>query len=197
LGKEAEVGATFADGADRGRLQYEAPTLVFRGATRRVWPAEALRGVRVEGEDLVLADGARFALGAAPAARWADAIANPKSRLDKIGVKAGMRTAVIGVADEIFTTELAARGARPVAELAGLDLLFYAADSAEDLARVEGLAPALAEGGALWIVSRKGKAATVKDVDVMAAARAAGLVDSKVVGFSPTLTALRFTRRKT
>jgi hypothetical protein len=104
---------------------------------------------------------------------------------------------VIGVADETFTTELAERGARPVAELAGLDLLFYAADSAEDLARVEGLAPALAEGGALWIVSRKGKAATVKDVDVMAAARAAGLVDSKVVGFSPTLTALRFTRRKT
>lgn len=196
MGKEAEVGATFADGADRGRLQYEAPTLVFRGATRRVWPAEALRGVRVEGDDLVLTDGARFTLGAGPAARWADAIANPKSRLDKIGVKAGMRTAVIGVADETFTAELAERGAQPVNELSRLDLLFYAADSAEDLAKVGGLIPSLAEGGALWIVSRKGKAATVKDADVMAAARAAGLVDSKVVGFSQTLTALRFTRRK-
>ncbi|MDB5463187.1 MAG: hypothetical protein JWP23_1576, partial [Phenylobacterium sp.] len=40
------------------------------------------------------------------------------------------------------------------------------------------------------------KAATVKDVEVMAAAKAHGLVDNKVVAFSPTLTSLRFTRRK-
>ena len=32
---------------------------------------------------------------------------------------------------------------------------------------------------------------------VMAAAKSFGLVDNKVVGFSETLTALRFTRRKT
>ena len=50
--------------------------------------------------------------------------------------------------------------------------------------------------GMLWVVSRKGKAATVKDVDVMAAAKAFGLADNKVVSFSGTLTALRFTRRK-
>jgi len=107
-----------------------------------------------------------------------------------------MRTAVIGVADKTFTGELASSGAVPVTELRDLDLLFYAADSAEELAKVEGLIPALAETGAMWIVSKKGKAATVKDVEVMAAAKAVGLVDNKVVGFSPTLTALRFTRRK-
>jgi hypothetical protein len=36
----------------------------------------------------------------------------------------------------------------------------------------------------------------VKDVEVMAAAKACGLVDNKVVGFSDTLTALRFVRRR-
>ena len=35
MGKEAEVRAVFADGEDFGRLQYEAPRLVFRGAGRR------------------------------------------------------------------------------------------------------------------------------------------------------------------
>jgi len=197
MGKDVQTTGSFADGSDSGRLQYEGVKLLFRGAQRRVWDAEALKGVRAEGGDLVLADGARFSLGDKQAAAWADAIANPKGRLDKIGVKPGMRTAVIGVADDTFTAELAERGAQPVNELLGLDLLFYAADSAEELAKVGGLIPALAEGGALWIVSRKGKAATVKDVEVMAAAKAAGLVDNKVVGFSPTLTALRFTRRKT
>jgi hypothetical protein len=40
-------------------------------------------------------------------------------------------------------------------------------------------------------VSRKGKAATLRDVEVMAAARDHGLVDNKVVSFSASRTALR------
>jgi hypothetical protein len=196
MGKEAEVHAVFPDGPDEGRLQYEPPRLVFRGAQRRVFEGEALAGVRAEGADLVLADGSRFALGEKAAQSWAEAIANPKGRMQKIGVKPGMRAAVIGVADPTFTAELAEAGAVPVQELEDLDLLFYAADSGGELARLEGLVPALAERGALWVVSRKGKAATIKDVEVMAAAKSLGLVDNKVVGFSDTLTALRFVRRR-
>lgn len=196
MGKDAQVRATFADGADEGRLQYEPPKLLFRGARRRVYQGEDLRGVRAEGGDLVLADGARFTLGEKAATSWAEAILNPKGRLDKLGVKPGMRVAVLNVADEVLAGELTARAAEPVGELKNLDILFYAADSAEDLSRIGQLVPALNDKGALWIVSRKGKAATVKDVEVMAAAKSFGLVDSKVVGFSETLTALRFTRKR-
>jgi len=196
LGKEATVTAVFADGADEGRLQYELPKLVFKGRERRVYDAQALAGVRAEGVDLVLADGARFTLDEKRALAWVEAILNPKGRMDKIGVKAGMRAAVMGVNDPALSGELAQRGAVPVTELADLDLLFYAADSAEDLARIDALVPMLNPTGALWIVSRKGKAATVKDVEVMAAAKAHGLVDNKVVAFSATLTSLRFVRRK-
>ena len=196
MGKEATVTAVFADGADEGRLQYEPPKLLFRGAQRRVFEGEGLKGVRAEGADLVLADGSRFALGEKQATGWAEAILNPKGRMDKIGVKAGMRAAVMGVADATLSEELAAKGAVPVAELANLDLLFYAADTAAALARIEALVPLLSETGALWIVSRKGRAATVKDVEVMAAANAHGLVDNKVVAFSRTHTSLRFVRRK-
>ena len=197
MGKDAQVRARFADGADEGRLQYEPPKLLFRGRQRRVFEGEGLKGARADGADLVLGDGSRFTLGEKPAASWAEAINNPKGRLDKIGVKPGMRAAVLGVADDAFAGELAGRGAMLVDDLQDLDLLFYAADSADELARVASLIPSLAEKGALWIVSKKGKAATVKDVEVMAAAKAAGLVDNKVVGFSDTLTALRFVRRKT
>ncbi|MES2724352.1 MAG: DUF3052 domain-containing protein [Pseudomonadota bacterium] len=196
MGKDAQVRATFAEGEEAGRLQYEAPRLLFRGPSRRVFEGEALKGVRAEAGDLVLADGSRFALGEKAAASWADAILNPKSRLDKLGVKPGMRVAVLNVADAALAGELAARDAAPVTDLAGLDLLFYAADSAAELDGIPALIPALADKGALWIVSRKGKAAALKDVEVMAAAKAHGLVDSKVVGFSDTHTALRFTRRR-
>lgn len=197
MGKDAQVRAVFADGADEGRLQFEAPRLLFRGGRRRVFEGADLKGLKAEGGDLVLADGSRFTLGDKQAASWADAILNPKTRLDKLGVRPGMRVAVLGVADDDLAAELTGREAAPVDELADLDLLFYTADSAEELARLGELVPALAEKGALWIVSRKGKAATVKDVEVMAAAKAVGLVDNKVVGFSDTLTALRFVRRRT
>jgi len=41
------------------------------------------------------------------------------------------------------------------------------------------------------VVSRKGKAATLRDVDVIDAARASGLVDNKVASFSATHTSIR------
>jgi DUF3052 family protein len=116
--------------------------------------------------------------------------------MDKIGVKGGMRVAVIGVKDPTLSGELTGQGAVPVTELANLDLLFYAADSADALARVDALIPMLAEKGALWIVSAKGKAATVKGAEVIEAAKARGLIDNKVVAFSATHSSLRFTRAK-
>ena len=153
----------------------------------------ALAGIRAEGEDLVLAGGERFTLGAKQAASWADAILNPKGRLDKLGVKAGQRVAVIHLDDPEFLGELAARVSTVPAR--DLDILFYGADSAEDLAAIESLIPRLGPKGALWIVSFKGRRLRVKDTEVMAAAKAAGLVDNKVVGFSADRTALRLTRR--
>lgn len=197
MGREAQVRAVLADGADEGKLQLELPKLIFKGAARRVYEGEALQGVTVDGAFLVLTDGSRFELGEKLAPSWAKAILEPKGRLDKLGVKAGARVAVIGVEDKTFTTELKDLGAVPVTELKDVDLLFYAADSAEALARIPDLIQVLAEKGALWVVSKKGKAATVKDVEVLAAARGAGLVDTKVVAFSPTLTSLRFVRRAT
>ena len=122
--------------------------------------------------------------------------ASTRSRMQKIGVKPGMRAAVMGLADPSLSAELAAAEAIPATELADLDLLFYAADDAAALARIEALVPLLSEKGALWIVSNKGKLATVKDVEVMEAAKAHGLIDNKVVAFSSTQTSLRFTRRK-
>ena len=195
MGKEADVEASWPDGGGAGRLQYEPPKLIFRGSERRVFEGPSLADVRAEGRDLVLADGVRFHLPT-PAASWVDAILNPKGRLDKLGVKRGQRIDIANLGDAEFESELTARAPRADGE-GELDLLFYGADSADELARVATLVPRLAPRGALWIVSLKGKAMRVRDVEVMAAAKACGLVDSKVCSFSDTRTALRFVRRPT
>lgn len=113
--------------------------------------------------------------------------------LDKLGVKPFHRISVIGVDDETFWAQLTDRAADTVRGRVrkDSDLIFFAADSLAALQRLARLKTHLVSTGAIWVVSLKGKAARLKDVDVMAAARAAGLVDNKVVSFSPTHTALR------
>jgi hypothetical protein len=193
MGKEAEVEAVWPDGARAvGRLQFEPPRLIFRGPERQVFAGEALVGVRAEGRELVLAGGVRFHLPTS-AASWAEAILRPKGRLEKLGVTAASRVAVTNLEDPDFLAELTARAPLSDDEL---DLLFYGADSADELATIGDLIPRLAPRGALWVVSLKGKAARVKDVEVMAAAKARGLVDTKVCAFSETRTALKFVRRR-
>ncbi len=197
MGKEAQVHARLEGGAEEGRLQWESPRLIFRGASRVAFQGDALKDLKAEGGDLVLKSGERFTLGEPQAARWAEAILNPPGRLDKLGVKAGQKLAILNLDESGFETELCGR-APPVgpAHRNDLDMLFYGADSQAELDAIPDLIPMLGERGALWIASLKGKAATLKDVQVMAAAKAHGLVDNKVCALSETRTALRFTRRK-
>ena len=67
----------------------------------------------------------------------------------------------------------------------------FAADSEARLARLPALRERLVPNGAIWVVSHKGRVATIRDVDVIAAGPAAGLVDNKVVELRrvPDLTA--------
>ena len=113
--------------------------------------------------------------------------------LDKLGVKPGARVAILDVPDADFRALLAERTSEvtegwPEPET---DLVFLGADSIDELLRIGPLQDQIVGNGAIWVVSRKGKAATLRDYDVIEAANAVGLVDNKVVSFSATHTALR------
>jgi hypothetical protein len=114
-------------------------------------------------------------------------------RLDKLGVKPGSRVALVGLDDPTFETELRDRTSDITHgdPLPGTNLVFLAADDHEALAGLAGLRAALKPNGAIWVVSRKGKAATLRDVEIMAAARASGLIDNKVASFDDARTSLR------
>jgi Protein of unknown function (DUF3052) len=114
-------------------------------------------------------------------------------RLDKLGIKPGMRVALVDLEDEAFETELRAR-THDVTQgepLADTHVVLYAADTPDALGRLATLRERLVPNGAIWVVSRKGRAATIRDVDVIDAARAAALVDNKVASFDDSRTALR------
>jgi hypothetical protein len=113
--------------------------------------------------------------------------------LEKLGVRSGVRVAVLGIDDGDFRALVAG----PTHDLTegwpkeASDLVFLAVDGPGDLEPLAALRERIVPTGAIWVVSRKGRAATLRDVEVIAAARAVGLVDNKVVAFSATHTALR------
>jgi len=113
--------------------------------------------------------------------------------LDKLGLRPGMRIALIDIDDPEIRACIADRTSDVTEDWPepDTDIVLLGADSREALAPLEALATRIRPNGAIWVVSRKGKAATLRDTDVIGAARAAGLVDNKVASFSATHTALR------
>lgn len=196
MGAELPCRVRCGDRMGTGTAYLETTELRFRGDFPLKIALADMRSVKATDGDLIVATAAgetRFTLGPA-ADNWARKILNPKPRIEKLGVKAAARVAVLGVDDAAFRAELAARKVEILrkTKAGSADIVFVAADSAAELRRLGTLRAMLAPGGAIWVVSRKGKEATVKDFDVIAAGRKAGLADNKVVAFSETHTALRF-----
>ncbi len=199
MGQEARCTVRLGDKVSHGKALLETGELIFRGEYRLAIPFKAMRSVEADNGDLKIAfpEGtAVFELGA-QAEKWAQKILHPKSLLEKLGVKPGMRVSVLGVDDEDFLANLQER-TEDVAEgraVAASDMIFVAVDGPEELKQLADLKARIKPSGAIWVVFRKGR----KDFNenaVLRAGLAAGLVDVKVVRFSDTHTASKFVTRK-
>ena len=113
--------------------------------------------------------------------------------IDKLGVKDGSRVSILGVDDNEFLAQLKSRTSNIAVGKTqkDSDFIFYSADSRTQLKKLKSLKSFLTQNGGIWVISLKGKLAQIRDVDVIEAAKSAGLVDNKVVGFSETHTSLK------
>jgi hypothetical protein len=195
MGAEANCTARFKRQAAEGKARLETDVLQFRGDFNLSIPFRTISKVRARGGTLSVTfpDGtATFRLGRA-AEKWAEKIQHPPSRLQKIGIQPDWRASAVGVEDQTFMEELE----RAVAFLSigrivtGCDAIFIGATKSADLARLSSIKTSLKPDGAIWVIRPKGRA-EISEQAVMAAGKAAGLVDVKVVGFSPTHTAEKF-----
>jgi hypothetical protein len=192
VGQEVACTALTAGRRVNGRALLETDELIFRGDGLRLRiPYASVTSVRAADGVLELdhaGETTTLELGE-KAARWAERIRNPKTVIEKLGVKPGQRVALRGVDADGFAADLEARGAELVET--GADHLFVGVETHEDLAGLSRLVPLIARDGAVWTLRRKGRK-DLTEADVMAAGKAAGLVDVKVVRFSDTHTAEKF-----
>jgi hypothetical protein len=199
MGLEVKCIVRVGGAAHRGTALLETEELLFRGPARLKIPFASITGLdAVAGVLRVTHAGgtADFELGDV-AEKWAERIRSPRSLLDKLGAKPGMVVSLIGEFDADFMRDLERR----VSALSqgharqGSDLIFFLADEAAQLERLSALEPALATGGAIWVVHPKGKGA-LKDTEIFAAGEPLGLTATKVVRFSETHTGEKLVRRK-
>ena len=193
MGAEAVVSFTVNRKSANGKARLETDVLQLRGDDVKLSiPFKAMRNVRAAGGVLRFDSphgGIALELGSA-APKWAEKILHPPSRLAKIGVKPDWRVATLGIDDEDFLAEL--EHAVAVLSIGRMvkdcDAVFFGATSASQLGRLPALKKSLKPNGALWVVRPKGRP-EISEAAVMAAGKAAGLVDVKVVSFSATHTA--------
>ena len=193
MGSEAVCSARFNGRTVRGKARLETETLEFRGGDLKLSiPFKAVKKVEVRGDSLTVEHATgRVDLEIGPsAARWADKILHPPSRAQKLGVKPEWTASAIAVEDKQFLKELE----ESVASLSvgrvskGNDAIFLGASREADLKQLEKLKTMIKPDGAIWVIRPKGRP-EISERAVMAAGKAAGLVDVKVVGFSSSHTA--------
>ena len=180
----------------QGKALLETSEIIFRSEPLRLKiPFSEIKSIKaVDGELRVQSADSAVIFEIGPyAEKWAHKILNPKSRIEKLGVKPGSKVTVIGKLEAEFEEELKeaspdfARGA--VAR--DTEWIFLIADTQKGLAQATNIAKVMKGRVALWIVYPKGRK-DLSENDVLATGRKAGLKDVKVVGFSPTHTALKF-----
>ena len=194
MGREARCSVRWQGRTSEGKALLETSEILFRGGFRLKLPFAAIESVRASGGRLVVktAEGtASFGLGPESAV-WAERILNPKPVLDKLGVKPGMTVSVLGPADAALARQARDRSATVSVGRArpDSDLLFLFAETGGALARLAAARRAIRPNGGIWVLWPKGRPALTED-HVRSAARAAGLVDVKVVSYSPTHSGLK------
>src|SRR5215510_12208967 len=111
--------------------------------------------------------------------------------IDKLGVKPGMRVALVAFDDAALRMAVAERGASVVAPASGVDMVFYRVTEPAELGGIRELRHLIHDRGAIWVLRNKGPDRTVRDMDVIDAGRAFDLIDNKIASFSDTVAAMR------
>jgi hypothetical protein len=162
MGNEAKCVARIDGKKVQGKALLETSELIFRGAESRVKITfSEMRGVTAsDGELRIKTKQREFAFAVRAAAeKWREKILHPKTRMEKLGVKAGLRAAVVGKVEKEFMKELQQSKAEIVADGAagGVDAVFLFVEGNGDAGNIAKAAKKIRGAAGLWVVYPKGK----------------------------------------
>jgi hypothetical protein len=195
MGQEVTCKAIIAGKRTFGRLQLESNKLMFRSPTARLDLSlqEVASAVAKKGVLQVSARGQthRFQIGKG-ADRWVQRVTKPKSLVEKLGVKPEQKVAFVGAVDpELLAQVRTVTSSVSRTTLAkDYDWIFLGLEEPKGVSRLKKLGKIIAPKGGIWVIFPRGHA-DLKGENVIAAAKAAGLVDTKIARVSDRLTTMK------
>jgi hypothetical protein len=196
VGQEVKTTLRFDGRILEGTALLETDSLVFRGPNisltvkfSEIFNVEASSGWL----DLKTSRGLLLLELGVKAETWAEKIKNPKALVEKLGVDATKKVAIVGKLDADLRTDVEGTGAKVAKRATGkdFDIVFVAAQKKDDLAKLADIKAMIKDDGAIWIVYPKGSE-ELRERDVLIAGRTLTLTDNKVAKVSETLTAVKF-----
>src|SRR5258706_15341187 len=111
MGNEALCRVEYGNDVAEAKVLLETDELIIRSGMKLRIPFREMEQVTAGDGALTFrwkGAEARIPLGV-QAAKWADKIRNPRSVIDKIGVKSGQRVSIVGDIDDDLAAAIAAR----------------------------------------------------------------------------------------
>ena len=196
MGQETKGKARIEGSEVEGRLYLESDQLLFRGGGNRLAIAlNDLKSARANGGTLVLTVGRKkyeFDIGSL-AQRWADRMSNPRTLVQKLGVKSDSTVAYIGARDAKLLAELesAAETVSKKYTRRDYDLIFVGVEKPSDLELLKGFDASIKSNGGVWVIFPKGMPDLKAEI-IIPKVKSKGLVDNKIARVSDRLTGMKF-----
>ncbi len=187
MGREVVCVARHQGNTASVKALLETDAVILRGDLKATIPYKDLTVVRAD-QGVLYLDETTVELGA-DAEKWAHKILNPPSLLDKLGLKPGMKLAVLGFGDRSFLGGLEHDTCLKEGEEYGAIVVHT--PSPPELSELEKIKHRIGKKTMLWIVYPKGRK-DITEGQVFALGKGLGLVDVKTCRFDEKLTGLKF-----
>jgi hypothetical protein len=195
MGRTAICHATLGKDAGETQAMLEPDHILLRGDFRAKLPLPTLRAVRAEG-DALLADtelGAlMLMLGAREAALWQKKILSPPSLAQKLGIAEHIRIHIVDAHPQLMAT-LAPMTAN-ISAIETAEIVFMLIDTSETVQALPALVARMPRDAQLWAIRPKGKAAALKESELMTALSDLGFRPNKTAAWSAEYAADRYRR---
>jgi hypothetical protein len=196
MGRELQCNVQLGKQSGIATAHLDSTGIQLRGSIRGKWLPTQLDDLAVRNDSLVAttADGAlAISLGKIEAEKWLHALKNPKSRTEKLGLKAKMRVYVFSENDEI-SGEISSADCIVSKRIEDADLMFMPVMNSKALNGFSKLAEDVDRTQHVWVLREKGSVTKVPEKMIFEAAAAVGFKPTKTLRFSEELTADRYSR---
>jgi hypothetical protein len=202
MGRELQCNVQLGKQSGLSTAHLDGTGIQLRGSIRGKWLPAQLDDLAVRNDSLVAStpDGAlSISLGKIEAEKWLHALKNPKSRAEKLGLKAKMRVYVFSENDEDsneISEEILLADCSLSKRIDDADLTFMPVMNSKALNGFSKLDAGADRTQHVWVLREKGSAAKVPEKLIFEAA-AAGFKPTKTLRWSEELTADRYSRAAT